>query len=87
MIISFFLYALGAMWSRLYELMPTGTLPSGASSAVQSAISWVWVINPIFDVPALFYVFGVYFTVEAVLWTAEMFVWIYSKVPIFGKGK
>jgi len=85
MIASAILYAFSIIWSGLSSVLPTGVLPAGVTSAIETAISWIWVANPVIDVNAIFLSLSLWFTVEVTLWTAKLFVWVYSKIPIFGK--
>lgn len=85
MIFTFILLLFASLWAVAIQVMPVGVLPAGVTSAIGTGISWMWVANPVIDIPTLLTILGLFFATEAIIQLAEFFFWVYSKVPVFGK--
>lgn len=87
MIVTFILILFANLWEFAFQVFPTGHIPQGMLDAIDTTISWVWVANIVLDVNTLFTIVGLYFVFELSTLLIEFFFWVYSKIPIFGKGK
>lgn len=87
MILTFILLLFANMWAFAFQFIPVSHIPTGVTSAITTTLGWVWVVNPIVDVNTLFALFKVWIGIEFAMLGIEFFVWAYSKIPIFGKGK
>lgn len=85
MIATFIILLFANLWTVAFQVFPTGSLPVGVSSAITTTIGWIWVVNPVVDVPLVFSLFEIFLAVEAGILAVEFFFWVYSKIPIFGK--
>jgi len=85
MIATFILTLFTNFWAFAFQILPVGHLPAGVSSAITTTISWIWVVNPILDIPTVFDLFYLFLGIEITILGLEFFFWVYSKVPIFGK--
>jgi len=85
MIITFIILLLANVWAIAIQWLPTGSLPTGISTAIATTISWLYVANIAIDVNTLLLQLGLFFTIELVVLAFEFFFWVYSKIPVVGK--
>jgi len=85
MIITFILTIFGGIWSGVFSLLPTGSLPAAVSSSIVTVVSWLYVADVVVDIDSLLYLLGLYFTIEAIIQATHFFFWVFSKIPIIGK--
>lgn len=85
MIITGLVLLFSNLWALAFQVFPSGTLPSGVTSALSTTISWIWVANIAIDVNTLLMLVGLFFTIELLIQAIELFFWVYSKIPVLGK--
>lgn len=85
MIGTFIVLLFSNLWAIAFQYFPTGHLPAGVSSAISTAIGWLYVINPFVDVALLLSLFKVVLSFELAFLGVQFFFWVYAKIPIFGK--
>jgi len=85
MILSAIMYGLAQLISGFGSYLPTGSLPAGVASSVQSVVSWIWVADPVFDVETLFSLLSLYFILELTIQGIQFFFWAVGKLPFIGK--
>jgi len=85
MITTFVLTLFGQLWAIGFGLLPQGQLPAAVSTSLTTVVSWLYVANPVLDIPTLLTLLGLFFLIETGIQAANFFFWVYSKIPVFGK--
>jgi len=85
MILTFIFLLLSNIWALLFQALPTVPLPAGIQSAIDTVVSWMYLINVAVDVNTLMYMVGFILALEATILGVEFLFWAYSKLPIIGK--
>lgn len=80
MITSFFISILSAFVTFIVALLPSGSLPSGVSSAVTAAVGYIQVFDFLFPVGTLFTVLAAAIVFHLAMFLWSMLLWIISLV-------
>jgi len=82
MILTFILTAAYNVYAGLFELLPTGSLPSGVSTGMTKIITYMYGFNELFPVDTLFQVFTAFIVFETAMLLFDMIQWMMRKIPL-----
>jgi len=80
MIVTFFLIVGYNFYVFLLGFLPSGTLPSGITSAVSYFVSLMYRFNAVLPIDTLFQVVGAFVAFEAAVFLFNLLQWIYHQV-------
>jgi len=82
MIATFILNLVANFYSLLFEWLPTGSLPTGVASGVNTVVSYMYGWNALFPIDTLFQVLTAYIVVESAILLFDLIQWILRKIPV-----